>query len=48
MVGFTESRLAAGLDALGLTLESAIAPFEVLVIESVQRPDVSIVAPSGN
>lgn len=38
MAGFDAARLAAGLDALGFNLESTTAPFDVLVIETMQTP----------
>lgn len=38
MAGFDAARLAAGLDALGFNLESTTAPFDVLVIETIQTP----------
>ena len=38
MAGFDAARLAAGLDTLGFNLESTTAPFDVLVIEHMQRP----------
>jgi len=38
MGGFDVARLAMAFNALGLAIEPAMAPFEVLVIERVQRP----------
>ena len=38
MAGFDVPRLAAGLDALGLNLESTTAPFDALVIDHLQGP----------
>jgi uncharacterized protein (TIGR03435 family) len=38
MAGFDTARLAAGLDALDFNLESATAPFDLLIIETPQQP----------
>jgi uncharacterized protein (TIGR03435 family) len=38
MAGFDVPRLVEAFEALGFAVESAVAPFEVLVIEHAQRP----------
>ena len=38
MGGFDVARLAMAFDGLGFNIESATAPFEILVIDHVQRP----------
>ena len=38
MGGFDVARLAMAFDGLGFNVESTTAPFEILVIDHVQRP----------